>query len=448
VAVASANAETLDGLDSTQFLRSDVDDTGTSKLTLSSTTPLLLSGTDPIFAWGNAGGGTQKLNFQGDPSATAGVDYGFYSSTMGSGWEFQTTATSSANLISNTTASTISASDLLVKSTGSGNLTLKSDAGNVDILETGAGDVTFSASGGNVEFLTSPILWSVANPIFNWGESGAQDLKFIAALSASPTYEFKNNNVGSFKFQVSDGVNLINMSQPAFFFGSGSIGFVAVGGNLSFDSAIGGETIFNEAQADRNFRVESDGNANAIFVDASANRVGIFDSTPDVELDLIGDFDVTGDVDVEGDVFVGAGQDKATYEDTCHQVWILSADPAWPNAAGLFYSFVDGAESATENNVDDALLPGAPGFLFGNLRVEVSTAPGAGESAAVTLRSGVAGALANTALTCTLTAGTSCTMSASASVSGARRITIGIVTSAGAADSTELIVSLCSSPDI
>jgi hypothetical protein len=41
---------------------------------------------------------------------------------------------------------------------------------------------------------------------------------------------------------------------------------------LLFDPA---ETVFNEASSDIDFRVESNGNANAIFVDAGNDRVGI-----------------------------------------------------------------------------------------------------------------------------------------------------------------------------
>ena len=45
-----------------------------------------------------------------------------------------------------------------------------------------------------------------------------------------------------------------------------------------YDASAG--TTFNEAGADRDFRVESDGNTHALFVDAGNNRVGILDSSP------------------------------------------------------------------------------------------------------------------------------------------------------------------------
>lgn len=52
---------------------------------------------------------------------------------------------------------------------------------------------------------------------------------------------------------------------------------ITAAGNISFD---GGTFVFNETGADKDFRIESDTNANMFFVDASANRVGIGTSTP------------------------------------------------------------------------------------------------------------------------------------------------------------------------
>lgn len=49
-----------------------------------------------------------------------------------------------------------------------------------------------------------------------------------------------------------------------------------------------GAAIFNEAGAAVDFRVESDGNANAIKVDGTNNRVGIFTASPTVPLEVTG----------------------------------------------------------------------------------------------------------------------------------------------------------------
>ena len=48
------------------------------------------------------------------------------------------------------------------------------------------------------------------------------------------------------------------------------------------------EAVFNEGGEDFNFRVESDTNTHALFVDAALNRVGVLSSAPDFPLDVAG----------------------------------------------------------------------------------------------------------------------------------------------------------------
>ena len=57
-------------------------------------------------------------------------------------------------------------------------------------------------------------------------------------------------------------------------------------GSTSVDLDANTQFIFNEQGLDRNFRVESDGNANMFFVDAGTNRVGIGTNSPQGELDI------------------------------------------------------------------------------------------------------------------------------------------------------------------
>jgi len=47
-----------------------------------------------------------------------------------------------------------------------------------------------------------------------------------------------------------------------------------------------GEVVFNEASADVDFRVESNGNANMLFVDGGNDRIGIGTGTPQAQFDL------------------------------------------------------------------------------------------------------------------------------------------------------------------
>jgi hypothetical protein len=77
-------------------------------------------------------------------------------------------------------------------------------------------------------------------------------------------------------------------------------GTLAVAGNVSLD---GGSFIFNESSADVDFRIESNGNANAIFVDAGNDRVGIFNASPSVPLDVTGAAKISGAIDLDGGAF-------------------------------------------------------------------------------------------------------------------------------------------------
>ena len=77
-------------------------------------------------------------------------------------------------------------------------------------------------------------------------------------------------------------------------------GTLAVAGNVSLD---GGSFVFNESSADVDFRIESNGNANAIFVDAGNDRVGIINASPSVPLDVTGAAKISGAVDLDGGGF-------------------------------------------------------------------------------------------------------------------------------------------------
>ena len=83
-------------------------------------------------------------------------------------------------------------------------------------------------------------------------------------------------------------------------------GNVTVNGTLDVAGAVnlnGGAFVFNEASADVDFRIESNGNANAIFVDGGNDRVGIMNASPSVPLDVTGAAKISGAVDLDGGDF-------------------------------------------------------------------------------------------------------------------------------------------------
>ena len=77
-------------------------------------------------------------------------------------------------------------------------------------------------------------------------------------------------------------------------------GTLTVTGNVEFD---GGTFIFNQSSADVDFRIESNGDANAFFVDAGNDRIGIFNASPSVPLDVTGAAKISGAVDLDGGAF-------------------------------------------------------------------------------------------------------------------------------------------------
>ena len=80
---------------------------------------------------------------------------------------------------------------------------------------------------------------------------------------------------------------------------AGSDDFRIVAGGIDVLKATASEIAFNDGQANYDFRVEGDTEANLIFVDASTDRVGIGTNTPNKELQVVGDIDAD-DVTIDG----------------------------------------------------------------------------------------------------------------------------------------------------
>ena len=73
---------------------------------------------------------------------------------------------------------------------------------------------------------------------------------------------------------------------------SGSFSNITGVGTLG-DTSIDGSVIINESGADKDFRVEGDGDTDLLFVDASADRVGISTNSPGRTLDIAGQLRTT-----------------------------------------------------------------------------------------------------------------------------------------------------------
>ena len=69
---------------------------------------------------------------------------------------------------------------------------------------------------------------------------------------------------------------------------------------LSAPLTVNSSAVFNEGSTDSDFRVESDGNVNMVFVDASTDRVGIGTASPTRTLEVNGTVNATGDITENG----------------------------------------------------------------------------------------------------------------------------------------------------
>ncbi len=80
------------------------------------------------------------------------------------------------------------------------------------------------------------------------------------------------------------------------------------------------ETVINDNSVDLDFRVESDGNEHALFVDAGNNRVGILNSSPATALD------VTGAISTSSGLYVGGTVAANLLDDYEQGGWTPVAD--------------------------------------------------------------------------------------------------------------------------
>ena len=104
---------------------------------------------------------------------------------------------------------------------------------------------------------------------------------------------------GSKHILYSDGSTMFDVLDDA-----GNItanGTLDVAGDVNFN---GGEFIFNQAGADKDFRIEGNTATHLFFSDAGNDRVGINNASPSKTLDVTGTLKVSGDTDIDGGNFV------------------------------------------------------------------------------------------------------------------------------------------------
>ena len=77
-------------------------------------------------------------------------------------------------------------------------------------------------------------------------------------------------------------------------------GTLTSAGNVSFDT---GTFTFNTSEGDYDVRFAGDSETNLLYLDASTDRVGINTASPGVDLDVVGTFRASGNTDIDGGTF-------------------------------------------------------------------------------------------------------------------------------------------------
>lgn len=123
--------------------------------------------------------------------------------------------------------------------------------------------------------------------------------KAYASIGGIHTSSGTDNQSGHIVFTTTPSLNSIALTERMRIAQDGAItmgGTLGVTGatTLSAPLTVNSSAVFNEGSTDSDFRVESDGNVNMVFVDASTDRVGIGTASPTKTLDVNGTLVVTG----------------------------------------------------------------------------------------------------------------------------------------------------------
>jgi len=128
--------------------------------------------------------------------------------------------------------------------------------------------------------LVTGVLTTTAATVFNGGFAAGGVGTFADGSAGAPSITNTGDvNTGIF-FPAADKIGLV----------TGGVERIRLNdiGGVTVTSTAGGHFVVNEGGIDSDFRVESDGNANMLFVDGAGNKVGIGTASPDAGLQIQG----------------------------------------------------------------------------------------------------------------------------------------------------------------
>tara|TARA_B110000858_G_scaffold138670_1_gene157469 strand:+ start:1245 stop:3887 length:2643 start_codon:yes stop_codon:yes gene_type:complete len=340
-ASSGLDADTVDGVHAGSFLRSDTADTGTGRITLTGglkvsgdagdakDSQLILEGGSPQIKFSDTDSGkddfwihvnndkfyvlTDRDNnddwdgtypLQLTNSDSTGQIYGNRILTVadegsGNGLDADTLDGQEASAFL-TAHPNISAA---VDSTNSGNtfiqgITLDSN-GHVTGLSTGSATTTISSVNAGLtisdNFLTIELDLAgvtanstISNSVLTNDGDGTYTAEPSLSFSASTLTVGNGSTVGTVLANSFQGTNYGHTNDPDTKFAFTDDSFQWYAGGVQMLTGTTDELVVNAAGVDMNFRVESNNNANLLFVDGGNDRIGINTNTPGCRLELKG----------------------------------------------------------------------------------------------------------------------------------------------------------------
>ena len=137
----------------------------------------------------------------------------------------------------------------------------------------------------NTDYRKSAIVFQRTDYTGGFDASGS-----IHLLNVTQGQGARSADLRDAKLTINNNGNVgINDTTPSYNLDVGGTLGVTGATTLSAPLTVNSSAVFNEGSTDSDFRVESDGNVNMVFVDASTDRVGIGTNTPDKTLHVNGE---------------------------------------------------------------------------------------------------------------------------------------------------------------
>jgi hypothetical protein len=261
-------------------------------------------------------GGTTGLTVSGNPITSSGTITLAGTLAVANGGTGLTSGTS-GGVLAFTASGTLASSSALTANAlvvgggaGAAPTTITTGTGVVTALGVNTGSTgAFAVDGAAATFTTLTATTKIVSPFLDasssaggalrnasgvaqvqWGAGGGSNVTFDVATNLNPAnaaVSLAPTGTGTVTINPATAGTINAMSIGATTAASGKFTTLDATGNVGFD---GGTFTFNDAGADKDFRIEGDTAANLFFSDASVDRIGINQGTPLARLDLNGNY--------------------------------------------------------------------------------------------------------------------------------------------------------------